>query len=138
MQPNAIPRLELSLLSILRIPFARIIGTHLLLRQEHLRGQSGIDPVDGRKSTIPKEAKPPIDDHLADVEAQKLIHKTDYVLVETCRNVFQNLRCPAYVKSSREKLWQRQDEDPRRSQRPYYGIAYYTDYPDGRKVRPKS
>lgn len=127
MPNNEIPLLSLSLLSILRIPFSTIKNAHLLLRQEKLRGQGGIDPVKGRESKIPQDAKPPVNDHLAEAEAQGAIGDTDYVILETCRNVFQNMRCPAYLKASKERIWQRKDEDPRLSVRPYYGIAYCSD-----------
>jgi hypothetical protein len=127
MPSNPSPLLSLSLLSILKMPFSSMIDAHLLLRQEKLRGQGGIDPVNGRKTTIPKEAKPSIQEHLDDAESQQMIQKADYVIIETCRNVFQNMRCPAYIKASEEKIWHRKDENPQQSLRPYYGIALHRD-----------
>jgi hypothetical protein len=120
-------RLSLSMCSVLRIPFDAIAHAELLFREEFLAGAGGINPVDGRKTALPPEAKPSMAELIADARRKGLIDATEYLVCVSGRNGFQNGRCPLLARRTKQLIWQRNDEDPRESKRPYPGIACLSD-----------
>ena len=95
---------------------------HAVVSYNHklLNGAVAMDQVTHQRG-YPPEARPPIEEHLARLEAQGKIEPNSWTFVEPIRNMVNNPFCVGYTHE--HGLCEERNENARSSPRTYYGIG---------------
>lgn len=110
---------------ITRTPFTDIKNICLSMNKERLGSSVGLNHATHERGYSPDALKT-VDQHLDALEAEGHIEVNSYTIVESCRNLINNMRCFAYFGDA-EYFCANQNELPLHSERPYYGLMFLND-----------